>query len=386
MEIRTLKNTISFLSIASICFALSACGGGGGSSGSASTSSNSGAASYTIGGTITGLNASGLVLQDNGGDALTLASGATSFTFTTAVAAGGNYAVTVQTQPSGENCTVTNATGAASANVTNVAITCSATTVSAPVAVLQALAEVFTALEVGSAVADLGVITSGAVPCSSGSVSVNQTTYIATYSICAINFQPGNSYSGTLNSGLYGHIQSPTSADLINISNPAVTLTNSAPLAATIVLGNGNGISATESLSGSTLTGTLAIGSLNFTAGSKSQYLIGNFSLGSSGGFSRLLSGNTVTNTVPNAGGTVTLGSGGGLTFNALTPIVWQGTGYPTSGSLQINATSPSLTLTVTFIGNGQVTLSGVNGTTQINETKNWTDADVQAALKYVTQ
>ncbi len=81
---------------------------------------------FTIGGTITGLTATGLVLQNNGGDNLTVASGAASFTFATPLAAGATYSVTVLTQPSGETCTVTaNGTGTATANVTNVAVTCS---------------------------------------------------------------------------------------------------------------------------------------------------------------------------------------------------------------------------------------------------------------------
>jgi hypothetical protein len=83
---------------------------------------------YTISGTVSGLTASGLVLQDNGGDNLTVASGATSFTFATALPAGSTYAVTVFTQPTGLTCTVTNGSGTiASSNVTNVAIACSPT-------------------------------------------------------------------------------------------------------------------------------------------------------------------------------------------------------------------------------------------------------------------
>ncbi len=90
----------------------------------------SSAAAYTIGGTISGLAGTGLVLQDNGGNNLSVASGATSFTFTTAVAAGSAYNVTVQTPPSNpaQTCTVTNASGTANGNVTNVKVTCSTIT------------------------------------------------------------------------------------------------------------------------------------------------------------------------------------------------------------------------------------------------------------------
>ncbi len=94
-------------------------------SGTVATATGTGT-TYTVGGTITGLSATGLVLQNNAGDDLTVASGATSFTFATAVT--GAYAVTVKTQPTGLTCTVSNGTGTAVANVTNVSATCSAIT------------------------------------------------------------------------------------------------------------------------------------------------------------------------------------------------------------------------------------------------------------------
>ncbi|PPC90652.1 MAG: hypothetical protein CTY35_14240, partial [Methylotenera sp.] len=83
---------------------------------------------YTIGGTISGLTASGLVLQNNNSDNLSVASGATTFQFGTPVAYGGNYNVTVQQQPTGLTCTVNNGTGTnVTSNVTNISITCSPT-------------------------------------------------------------------------------------------------------------------------------------------------------------------------------------------------------------------------------------------------------------------
>jgi N-acetylneuraminic acid mutarotase len=81
-------------------------------------------ATYTIGGSVTGLTGAGLVLQDNAGDNLTVPANATSFTFATAITSGNPYAVTVLTQPAGFNCTVASGSGTASANVTSVAIAC----------------------------------------------------------------------------------------------------------------------------------------------------------------------------------------------------------------------------------------------------------------------
>ena len=90
----------------------------------------SGSTSYSIGDTLSGLTASGLVLQNNGGDDLTVASDATSFIFSTEIASGSAYNVTVGTQPTGQTCTVTNGSGTATADVTSVVVTCSTDTFS----------------------------------------------------------------------------------------------------------------------------------------------------------------------------------------------------------------------------------------------------------------
>lgn len=85
---------------------------------------------HTIGGTITGLAGTGLVLQDNNGDNLTVAAGATTFTFPTAILSGSTYSVSVLTQPSNpsETCVVSNGSGTiASVNVSDVQITCTPT-------------------------------------------------------------------------------------------------------------------------------------------------------------------------------------------------------------------------------------------------------------------
>ncbi len=84
-------------------------------------------ATYSIGGTVTGLSGGGVILQDNGSDSLTVTANGL-FTFGTQVAAGGNYSVTVKTQPSGQSCSVANGNGIANANVTNVQVACSNST------------------------------------------------------------------------------------------------------------------------------------------------------------------------------------------------------------------------------------------------------------------
>ncbi len=93
------------------------------SGGSVGSGSGSGGTTYSVGGTVSGLSGT-VVLQDNGSDSLSVTANG-SFTFATQLASGAAYAVTVQTNPSGQTCTVSDGSGTvSSANVTNVAISC----------------------------------------------------------------------------------------------------------------------------------------------------------------------------------------------------------------------------------------------------------------------
>lgn len=83
--------------------------------------------SFSVGGSVSGLAGGGLVLQLNGaGDLPVSASG--SFSFATKIQSGGNYAVTVKTQPAAplQTCTVSSGLGTVgSADVTSVSVVCS---------------------------------------------------------------------------------------------------------------------------------------------------------------------------------------------------------------------------------------------------------------------
>jgi uncharacterized repeat protein (TIGR03803 family) len=80
--------------------------------------------SYTIGGTVSGLNGS-LLLENNGGDALAVNSNG-SFSFSKSVNSGGTYDVTpfVQPQTPVQFCVVSNGQGIAMGNVSSVQVTC----------------------------------------------------------------------------------------------------------------------------------------------------------------------------------------------------------------------------------------------------------------------
>jgi hypothetical protein len=81
---------------------------------------------FTIGGSVTGLQGSGLVLTNNGGDTLTIV-GNGPFQFPTMLTSGATYSVAVQTNPSNpaQSCAVTNAAGAVSgASIANITVSC----------------------------------------------------------------------------------------------------------------------------------------------------------------------------------------------------------------------------------------------------------------------
>ena len=83
-------------------------------------------AKYTVGGTLTGLQGTGLVLQDNGGKQLTLDSNG-EFTLSDRLSSKDSYAVTVVTQPTDptQTCSVRNGSGTiGKTNVTNVIVNC----------------------------------------------------------------------------------------------------------------------------------------------------------------------------------------------------------------------------------------------------------------------
>ena len=115
-------------------FSLSGCGGAGSSSsaggGGGGKTTPPPPPSYTIGGTTSGLSGTGLVLQNNAGDSLTVSANG-SFTFATSITSGSTYSVSVLTQPTNpvQSCVVSNGQGTATATVTSVLVTCTTTAV-----------------------------------------------------------------------------------------------------------------------------------------------------------------------------------------------------------------------------------------------------------------
>lgn len=110
----TSRLRIHSLLAAVLAIGLSACGG---------SSSNDGV-HVDLGGTVTGLTTSGLVLR-SGTVSVSVPANATSFTFSEQASTGTVYAVTVLTQPTDATCTVTNGSGTVgNDNITNVQVAC----------------------------------------------------------------------------------------------------------------------------------------------------------------------------------------------------------------------------------------------------------------------
>ena len=80
---------------------------------------------YTVGGEVSGLAGSGLVLVNNGGDNLAVSADG-PVTFASALAKGAGYRITVLTQPTSptQTCVVSGGSGTVTADVTTVAVAC----------------------------------------------------------------------------------------------------------------------------------------------------------------------------------------------------------------------------------------------------------------------
>ena len=257
------------------------------------------APTYTVGGSASGLAGAGLVLKLNGGNDLPVAANG-AFTFPGGLVSGAAYAVTVDTQPvsPAQTCTVANGSGTiGSANVTDVAVTCSASsyTVGGTVSGLSGAGLVlqlngggdlavgangaFTfagALESGSAYA----VTLGAQPagqaCSiangSGTVGNAHVTNVAVTCTAIPTYTVGGRVSGLVGSGLV--LQLNGSATLPMSANGLFVFTgglpSDAPYAVTVAtqptgpaqtcsVTNGSGTIATANVSNVAVSCTIDI-------------------------------------------------------------------------------------------------------------------------------
>ncbi len=155
---------------------------------------------YTVGGSVSGLNGT-VVLQNNAGDNLTVSANGT-FNFSTTVAHGNAYAVTVLTQPTGQTCSVTSGAGTvAAANVSNVSVSCTGNpyTVGGAVLGLKAATSVVLQNNVGGnlTVSADGTFTFAAPVLFGGTYSVTVLTQPAGQ-ICSVGSGSGTMAAGNV--------------------------------------------------------------------------------------------------------------------------------------------------------------------------------------------
>ena len=118
MRMRGGRNLYSLAALTSVSL-LTACGGGGGGGGGVAGP----AATFTVSGTVSGMNGGMLVLLSNGSDVILTANGST--VLASGLPNGAAYSVSVKTQPAGHTCNIANGSDTvAAANVSNVQVTC----------------------------------------------------------------------------------------------------------------------------------------------------------------------------------------------------------------------------------------------------------------------
>jgi hypothetical protein len=111
MKILTLRSSVAL----ACALSLAACGGGSGN--------------LLLGGTVSGLTKTGLVLQNKTGPLLPIAVGSTTFAFVELLKSDEDFDVEIATQPPGALCKLANNKGKSGAyNVTSVAVTCTTNT------------------------------------------------------------------------------------------------------------------------------------------------------------------------------------------------------------------------------------------------------------------
>lgn len=185
---------------------LAGCGGGG---------SDSGATTYSVGGTISGLDGT-LVLQNNGGDNLSRSTNG-AFNFGTRLPAGSAHAVTVLSQPAGQICQVTNGSGTVgTANVTSIQVACADVAAGGNNASLSALTLSSGTLDPAFAANQLAYTSTQAFPVSSLQVTPTAQAAGATLTVNGTAVTSGQ-------------------------ASPAITLADGAPTLISVVVTAANG-------------------------------------------------------------------------------------------------------------------------------------------------
>ena len=318
-----MKHPFNILCILCCAIGLTACGGGG-----------SAPPTYSIGGAVGGLSGS-LVLLDNGADTLTVAVNGV-FTFSSRLASNSTYAITIKTQPTGQECVVANGAGTvAGSDVANVTVACSTLyTVGGTVTGLQGSLTLQDNGGNDSTIAANGPFTVGpAVP--------SGTTYSVT-----VNAQPSEQLCTVSNGS--GTVSDANINDVaVTCSLVPLTIASSAPAAGTLNVGRNTNWVVVFSTTLATATVTDSAISLTSSAGPEA------YSLNVSGNQITIL---PATSLLPLTNYTLTIGTGvrGTLGEQLANPVVISATtedrSWGTAGAVETNTgVNQAFGPTVTF-------------------------------------
>jgi hypothetical protein len=175
--------------------------------------------SFTIGGTVTGLAGSGLVLLDNGGDLLAISANGT-FTFPTALQSGDSYSVASSQEPSTpfQTCAVTNGSGVVQgAAINNLQVACSTSS-------YYVLVGRVTGLSGNSVVLQNNFSNDTTVSASGGFIFTALLQAGQAYSV-TVKTQPANPSLTCVVTGGAGIVDPNSSPDITVTCNPATAFT-----------------------------------------------------------------------------------------------------------------------------------------------------------------
>ena len=281
---------------------------------------------YTVGGTVSGLTGTGLVLQNNGSDSTPPINANGSFTFATSTGGGTLYNVTVLTQPSGQRCTVTNGSGTANANVIDVAVNC------------------VNIYSIGGTVS--GLAGTGLVLQNNGADDLTITASGAFTFLTGIT--AGSSYSVTVltqPSGSTCTLQNASGTANANVTDVAVTCTSAGPLALVANSGVTNGTNGLSVYRANPSTGVLSFLS-NVNAGN-TPYAVAVSPNGLYAYVTNQMGGTVSSYSIDNVTGAVSLiplsspgsNNASGIAMDRLGRFIWVANyGYSTLSTFSIGA------------------------------------------------
>lgn len=182
---------------------------------------------YTVGGTVSGLSGT-VILLNNGGDADTITNNG-AFTFTIPVAEDSFYNVTVGTQPSGQTCTVTHGSGRmGGSDVTNVSVSCATNTTTLSTSVSNLALETsgnsrtITITNTGSTSAENLSISYPTWP-SGTTANSNCGSSLGAADTCTITVNPGTNATSSCNSPYSAPTPGVITASASNVTSSVTT-------------------------------------------------------------------------------------------------------------------------------------------------------------------